>query len=142
MKRPGWSLVETIMILALLGLLFHAGTVSIGRITPKFQLQSAVWAITSGLNRARFRAIWRGEPARVTFRSSGYSLERYDDGTEVWRAEWTASLPGVEIQATNTPVFYPAGTVSPLASITVSNGRGKYRISVAISGRIRTVKVG
>jgi Tfp pilus assembly protein FimT len=141
-RRPGWSLVETVMILALLGLLFHAGTVSIGRLTPKFQLQSAVWAITSGLNRARFRAIWRGEPARVTFHSSGYSLERYDDGTEVWRAEWTASLPGVDIQATNSPIFHPAGTVSSLASVTVSNERGTFQISVAISGRIRTVKVG
>jgi Tfp pilus assembly protein FimT len=142
MRRPGWTLVETVMVLALVGLLAYGGFVSIGEIVPKFQLQSAAWAVTSGLNRARFRAIWRGEAARVSFHSSGYLQECYDGARGVWRPEWRATLPGVDIQATAAPVFYPAGTVSPLASIIVSNKRGAYRISIAISGRIRTVKVG
>ena len=36
----------------------------------------------------------------------------------------------------------PQGTVSDLASITVANARGSYRITVAITGRIRTVRTG
>jgi Tfp pilus assembly protein FimT len=141
-KRRGSSLVETVMALALVGLLVYAGAVSVQGLIPKFRLQSAVWAVTTGLNRARFKAIWRGEASRISFHASGFVQERRDGAEGTWRTEWAVSLPGVAIQANNSPVFHPAGTVSDLASITVSNRRGSYRISVAISGRIRAVKTG
>jgi prepilin-type N-terminal cleavage/methylation domain-containing protein len=140
--RRGFTLVEVVLALALTGLFVYAGGYSFQRLIPKFALQSGIWEVTSGLNQARFRAIMSGEPIRVRFVPSGFVFERYDEASGTWRTARTSSLPGVAVRANNSPVFYPQGTVSDLASVTVSNARGTYRITIAITGRIKTTRVG
>jgi len=141
-ERRGYTLVEVVLALALAGLFVYGGAYSFQRLVPKFQLQSGIWEVTAGLNQARFRAIMSGEPVRVRFVTSGFVFERYDEAAKIWRTARTASLPGVTVQANNSPVFHPAGTVSDLASITVSNALGTYRITIAITGRVRTARIG
>jgi Tfp pilus assembly protein FimT len=140
--RSGFTLVEAVLALALASLFIYAGGYSFQRLIPKFALQSGIWEITSGLSQARFRAIMSGAPVRVRFVPSGFVFERYDEASKTWRTARTASLPGVAVQANNSPVFHPQGTVSDLASITVSNARGMYRITIAITGRVKTIRVG
>jgi hypothetical protein len=82
-----------------------------------------------------------GEPVRVRFVPSGFVLERYDAAASAWRASRRTVLDGVAVRANNAPIFHPQGTVSNMATVTVSNARGTYRITVAITGRIRTVRV-
>jgi prepilin-type N-terminal cleavage/methylation domain-containing protein len=142
MRSRGFTLIETVLVLALAGMLVYGGSISFKQLIPKFRLQTGVWEIQSSLNQARFGAIWKGVPMRVRFEPSGFALESYDEGTKTWRPARSARLEGVEVRANNTPTFYPEGTVSDLASIYVSNVRGVYKITVAISGRIKTVKVG
>lgn len=50
-------------------------------------------------------------------------------------------LEGVNVEANNSPLFHPEGTVSNLASIYVFNSWGKYRITIAITGRIKTTPI-
>jgi prepilin-type N-terminal cleavage/methylation domain-containing protein len=140
-RRRGFTLVETVLALALAGLFALGGAYAVQRLVPKFDLQSGIWEVTSGLGQARFGAIMSGEPIRVRFVPSGFVLERYDAAVSEWRTSRTAVLAGVAVQANNAPVFHPQGTVSNLATITVSNSRGSYRITIAITGRIRTVRV-
>jgi len=140
-QRQGFTLVEIVLALALAGLFIYGGAYSFQRLVPKFQLQSGIWEVTSGLNQARFRAIMSGAPVRVRFVPSGFVFERYDEAAKIWRTARTATLPGVTVRANNSPVFHPQGTVSDLASITVSNARGKYRITIAISGRVKATRV-
>lgn len=139
--RRGFTLVETVMALALSGLLILGGAYSVQRLGPKLRLRSGIWEVTSGLNQARFRAIMSGEPVRMRFVPAGFVFERYDEAAKAWRISRTAVLAGVSVRANNAPVFHPQGTVSNLATITVSNARGTYRITIAITGRIRTAKV-
>ncbi len=139
--RRGFTLVEIVLALALAGLFVYAGGYSFQRLIPKFELQAGIWEITSGLNQARFRAIMSGEPVRVRFVPSGFVFERYDEASGTWRTARAASLPGVAVRANNSPVFHPQGTVSGLASIMVSNARGTFRITVAITGRVKAIRV-
>lgn len=141
-RRRGFTLVEAVMALALAGLFALGGAHAVHRLVPKLQLSSGIWEVTSGLGQARFRAIMSGEPVRVRFVRSGFVFERYDEGAGIWRISRSAHLPGVAIRANNAPVFHPQGTVSNLATILVSNPRGGYRITIAITGRIRTVRTG
>jgi prepilin-type N-terminal cleavage/methylation domain-containing protein len=139
--RKGFTLVEMVLALALAGLFMYGAAYSFQRLVPKFQLQSGIWEVTSGLSQARFRAIMSGEPVRVRFVPSGFVFERYDEAAKIWRTARTASLPGVAVRANNAPVFHPQGTVSDLASITVSNALGTFRITIAITGRVKTTRV-
>lgn len=141
-RRSGFTLVETLLALALAGLLALGGTYAVGQLAPKLNLQAGIWEVTSALNQARFRAILSGASVRVRFMSPGFIFESRDEATGVWRMERAVSLAGVLVRANNAPVFHPQGTVSDLATISVSNARGSYRITVAITGRIRTVRTG
>lgn len=141
MRRRGFTLVETLMVLAFVGLIAYGGAYSFQRLIPKFQLQSSIWRVTSGLNQARFQAVWSGAPVRVRFVPSGFNLERRDEDAGVWRIARTALLEGVTVRANNSPIFHPQGTVSSLATIMVSNTYGTFRITIAITGRIRTTRV-
>ena len=141
--RPGgFTLVEAVLALALAGLLAFGGAYTVGRLVPKLNLQSGIWEVTSGLNQARFRAILTGASVRVRFAPPGFVFESYDETAGLWHMARAISLPGVLVRANNAPVFHPQGTVSDLATISVSNARGSYRITVAITGRIRTVRTG
>jgi prepilin-type N-terminal cleavage/methylation domain-containing protein len=141
--RPrGFTLIEAVMALALSGLLVLGGTQAVGRLGPKLRLQSGVWEVTSGLGQARFRAIMSGEAVRVRFVPSGFVLERYDAAAAAWRPSRRSVLEGVTVRANNAPIFHPQGTVSNMATITVANSRGSYRITVAITGRIRAIRSG
>jgi hypothetical protein len=83
-----------------------------------------------------------GTPVRVRFIASGFVLERFDAAAAAWREARTVALTGVDVRANNAPVFHPQGTVTDLATIIVGNARGTYRITVAITGRIRAVRTG
>ncbi len=141
MRERGFTLLETVMVLALAGLLVYGGAVSIRGFAQKLRLQAGVWEVGSSLNQARFKAIWRGTPVRVVFVPGGYRVEAYDGQAGSWRLDRTGTFQGVEVRSTNDPAFYPQGTVTNLATITVANARGAYRITVAITGRVKTVKV-
>lgn len=141
-RRDGFTLVEAVLALALASLFAFGGAAAIARLAPKLDLQSGIWEVTSGLNQARFRAIMTGASVRVRFDPPGFVSEIRDETSGAWRSSRAVSLHGVLVRANNAPVFHPQGTVSDLATITVSNARGSYRITVAITGRIRTVRTG
>jgi Tfp pilus assembly protein FimT len=141
MKKKGFTLVETVLAITLAGFLVYGGSVSFKQLVPKFQLQTGLWEIQSSLNQARFKAAWRGRRYRVRFEGQRCVLEAYDEGSGSWRLDRLARLERVEVTANNSPTFYPEGTVSDLATITVSNARGAYRITVAITGRVKAAKV-
>lgn len=140
MRGRGFTLIETVMVLALAGLLVYGGAVTVRGVMPKLRLQAGVWAVRSSLNEARFKAIWRGAPFRVRFLPGGYRLEAYDAEAGSWRLDRSGVFEGVSVRSTNDPAFHPQGTVSNLATITVSNSRGSYRITVAITGRINVIR--
>ncbi|MGZ7066522.1 MAG: pilus assembly FimT family protein, partial [Candidatus Aminicenantales bacterium] len=94
MKRPGFTLIETVLALALAGFLVYAGAVSFKQMVPKFRLQTGVWEIGSALNQARFAAIWRGVPMRIRFDRSGFSLESFYETAGTWRATRSARCEG------------------------------------------------
>ena len=51
----------------------------------------------------------------------------------------TIFVPSVKINSS--PVFSPTGSVSPLCSIFVKNSKYQYKITLSISGRIKTTEI-
>ncbi len=139
-KRSGISLIEVILSLAILSVIIGISSVSFHTQSSKYKLVNAVREIHSRMNYARFMAIFESAPVRVKFDPSGYTVERFDSSQNKWLRDKGNILEGVVIQANNNPIFYPQGTVSHLASIYISNSWGKYKITLAISGRIKVVK--
>lgn len=133
----GFSLLEIILSLFLIGVLIGISSLSFMDKPPRYRLKKAVWEINSRMNLARYKAIFENAKFRIQFSESGYQMEKYHTEKKTWVMEMKKTLEGVNIKATNSPIFHPFGTVSNLASITIFNEAGKYRLSLAISGRIK-----
>ncbi|MFW6131673.1 MAG: pilus assembly FimT family protein [Candidatus Aminicenantaceae bacterium] len=140
-NRKGFTLSETMVCLFILAVIINLASTSFLSLAPKYRLKKAVWAINSSLNYARYKAIYNGIKYRLKCYSRKYLVEKYDKKQKDWKRDYSAFLEGITLKATNTPTFHPRGTVSNLASIYISNSSGKYKISVAISGRIKTSKL-
>ncbi|MCI4444839.1 MAG: hypothetical protein JHC32_02300 [Candidatus Aminicenantes bacterium] len=135
-RRRGFTLLETTLALCLMALLLLLGSSFKGN-NKKYQLDQAVEKICSELTLARFRSIHRQVMMKVSFNQNFCELLEFDAENSSWTAKSRQILEGVEISANNSPVFYPQGTVSNLASIKVKNDSGLKYISIAITGRIK-----
>lgn len=140
MRKNGFTLLESVIVIALLSILIGAGAGSISRLAPKYHLEKAVWEARARLSQARIRSLWEGASYRVRFTATGYSLETFDEPTKAWTIRESGAFEGVTLESNNNPIFHPSGTVSNLATIFVSNARGRYRITLAISGRVKISK--
>ncbi len=139
--RRGFSLAEVMVTLFILALVMVIASNSFLHLAPKYKLLSAVREIYSRLNYVRYMAIVEGTKIRVRFISYSYIIEKYNESEELWKKEMEYWLDGVTLEANNSPVFHPQGTVSNLASIYIFNSWGKYRISLSISGRIKALQL-
>jgi Tfp pilus assembly protein FimT len=137
----GFTLFEILVFFSIFALMLGLASISFLNSSDKYRLQKAVWEIHSKLNYVRFKAIFSGTKYQISFNPNGYSIARYNENSGEWKNEMGIILEGVLVQANNSPVFHPHGTVSNLATIKVSNTWGEYKITLAISGRIRIVKL-
>ena len=139
--RAGFSLLETIIFGLILAIIISLFSLGFTTLYPKYKLKRAVWEIYSRLNYARYKAIFRTVKIKVKFDSTGYALQKYDSKRKEWVTNEWGFLDGVSIEATNSPIFHPMGTVSNLASIYLSNTQGRYKITLAITGRIKITQL-
>lgn len=137
-KNNGFTLIEVLISIFLLAVMLAMASGSFLGLSPKYRLKKAVWEINTQMNYSRYKAIFNKTRVRIRFGTSSYSIEEYKN---IWVKKQTHVYEGVSVQANNTPTFHPNGTVSNLASIYISNSWGRYRITIAISGRIKIVKI-
>ncbi len=137
----GFSLIEVVTTLTIMAVLTGIASMSFSNLSPKYKLLRAVGEINSRLNYARYKSIFKGVKVRIRFNRTSYLIEKYNITKSIWESEPEVFLEGVNIQANNSPTFHPVGTVSNLASICISNSWGKYKITMAISGRIKLTKI-
>jgi prepilin-type N-terminal cleavage/methylation domain-containing protein len=100
-RRPGFTLMETVVALALAGGILCLGTGSLLSLVPKYRLETGVWEVRSALNRARWQAIHEGVSFRVRFLPAGVTTERYDPESETWRICRRQPVEGVRVTANN-----------------------------------------
>ncbi len=139
--RRGFSLLETSVVLFISAVAISLFSYAFLNLPPKYKLRKAVREIHSSLNHARYKALFEGIKVRVSFSSHRMTLEKFSDKEKNWAVAQESLIEGVTIYANNSPIFHPRGAVSNLASIYISNSSGKYKITLAITGRIKAVKL-
>lgn len=135
--KKGYSLLEMMVALLLASTLIYIASTSFMSLSPKYKLRRAAGELYARLQYARYKAIFDGQPVRVRFNPNSYIIEKLDEAKKTWQPVAAGILDSVIVEANNSPVFYPVGTVSNLVTVLVSNRAGKYRLSLAISGRVR-----
>jgi Tfp pilus assembly protein FimT len=151
-KTTGFSLIETIMILACLSLVISIGCYGFYQVIPKYRLEGAVNSLVSDFHLARMRAIGQNCFYRIQIDSGlkQYFLERESlAGPSRWPGVREGALrkfndsgnpfsyPGVNLESSsNHPVFLPRGGVIG-TTIVLKNSSGQKKITLSSEGRVK-----
>jgi len=138
--KRGYSLLETTLTLSIVAMLVLIGS-SFKLNNKKHQLEIAARKVYSYLSLARFRSVHRQLPVRIRLIDGFCELAEYNSQNSLWITKYREFLDGVQVAVNNSPVFYPQGTVSNLATIKLRNESGSYQITVAITGRIKSIRI-
>jgi type IV fimbrial biogenesis protein FimT len=155
MYSHGFSLLEVIITLTLLGILLAIATLQLPGLLSQTSLRNATRQMVANLQYVRMKAISQNRRLRVTFRpvTEDYVVDKDEDG--VWQrqllashsaeavADATIQLPrGVRIAAVNSGgdvIFLPRGAVDGGISIILGtlSGPDTRRVVVNLAGRVR-----
>ena len=142
-RVAGFTLIELMVTVAIIGLVARVATVSMIRELPRYRLTSAATQLAWSFRALRMRAISQHHTVTVTFTNSHvYTVwtDRNDNGIsdsgEVQTTDFSRAYPGVQLASTTNPVFNPTGTVTNLPTLTLTNPSGAKTLTMNILGDI------
>jgi len=151
----GFTLLEVVITLTLLGILLAIVTLQLPPLLSQAALRGATRQMVANLQYVRMKAVSQNRRLRVTFRpvTEDYIVDKDEEG--VWQrqllashsteavADATVALPrGIRITAVNSGgdvIFLPRGAVDGGISITLGtlSGTETRRVVVNLAGRVR-----
>ncbi len=137
--RNGFTLIETIMVLSVIGLLAAIATPPMTRLHDALAVQETARRIAVAHQRARFMAIMQHRVVELTISANTIGIRPRNDTTTLWREDGPVGS-GVELTGrARTIAFSPIGYAMGAANATYTLTRGRARRSVIVSrlGRIR-----
>jgi len=131
-SQRGFTLLETLVVMSISGLLLGLSYVTLGKLAPQFALNDATRTSLMAINQARVRAITRGHNVTLAFGSNSFTIS---DPGDVVAA--TRNLPP-NITASSVPLtFTPLGRLQAgSVSVSMSNGSSTRLMYVLPSGEI------
>jgi Tfp pilus assembly protein FimT len=131
------SLSESCLAVAIISTITIMAVPSFIEVRETYAVNAAARHVAGRMHATRIRAISQNRDCRVRVTSSMSYLIECENST--WTpVEYNETPNGIRISANAVPEFHRRGNVSPMATITVSNGRGRQRsVIVNNAGRIR-----
>ena len=146
----GFSLIELVVVIALIGAIAAFAWARLGTLFPIYQLEGAARALALELAKTRARAIAENRCFQVVFDTSAKTFQKQSKtgtascGTTGFIADSKDgaarkidSSGTLTVAATANPVFETRGSVSTTSAVTLTNTAGASRtVNVTSTGRV------
>lgn len=147
-KESGFTLVELLIVFALITVLTGIAGAGYISMKPAMHLNGAARHIAGDLMAARMQAVNQNNSFKVFFLNDNHQYQILDDddgdgtadaGEAVETKDIHDKYPDITFSAGSDPVFSPRGTASGNMTITVSNGEGgSETITIKTTGSVKT----
>ncbi len=112
-SQRGFTLLETLVVISISGLLLGVSHATLGKLAPQFDLSNAARMTVMAINQAQVRAITRGENTTIDFGSGSNGFTISDAGGTVVAVR---DLPASITVSSGTLTFTPLGTLQDITS--------------------------
>jgi type IV fimbrial biogenesis protein FimT len=148
--QKGFSLVEIMIVITLLGILAAIAVPNLQPFMAQRRLNGAARQIMSDLMEARMKTVSQNNMFKVFFLDNHQykildddnSNKSEDPGEMIITKDIQSEYKDVTISnASADPIFLPRGTVAPGSNctVTLSNASGSKEVTVAITGRVKII---
>jgi Tfp pilus assembly protein FimT len=140
--HAGFSLVELIVLLVVVGALFSLSLPAFMSYYKSAQVRAAASGIAAYLNQGRQLAIRQNQSVCVHITSTALHYALGSCAGTVWVGPGTdaaGNIPapgGIALTTTADPVFTSLGAAAPAATVTVTHGSASLIVIVSASGRV------
>ena len=148
-KQSGFTLIEMMIIIAIMGIFAGIAVPNFLSYMPKHRLNGAARQVMGDLMAARMKAVSLNHRVKVFFYSNHqYKIcddandngtVDYGEGNNVQVKDIHSNYHDVTFSATDNPIFYPRGTAFPLGTtitLSSSNSPKKKYVKVRYTGRV------
>lgn len=162
MKENGFTLMETVVVLVVMGLLASIAQASFREMAARSRLNSAIDMIGTDFRKARYESIMSGEHYRIDFEpAAGSYLINGKDRVSLPGGIRFGADPGVTGKPNqpgdrppadgvtflgdgvqNRVEFFPRGMIIPTGAVYVTDGKETRAITVYLNGHVRTWRSG
>ena len=147
-NESGFTLMELILVVVVMGIVAAIAIPAFMGFLPGMRLNGAARQVMGDLMDARMEAVKQNNEFKVFFGSPSanqYQVLDDDDnngtagtGEAITTKNIQDNYSDVTFSSTNDPIFYPKGTATNLATITLQNSDGGCKkVKVAITGRVK-----
>jgi len=144
-EQSGLTLIELLASVVIFGVLVGIIMTSFSALMPQYRLHGAARQLLGDLLTARMKAISQNRRVQVFFLNNHqYNIcdDANNDGTvdncegQARMQDVRADYPDVSLVSNNSPIFFPEGMASNLATITLTNTTGSKSITISPTGRV------
>jgi prepilin-type N-terminal cleavage/methylation domain-containing protein len=139
--RRGVTLVELVLVLALVGILFGMTVPALSLLLDSLAVHEAVSHIGAAHARARLLAIARGQVITLAIDSARIAISPRNDTIPLWSEEGPSAqrvhLEGAQRQFTFSPEGFTLGVSN--ASLQLSRGATRQTVVISRLGRVRVL---
>jgi prepilin-type N-terminal cleavage/methylation domain-containing protein len=135
--KPGFTVLELIVTLGILGTLFAIAIPSFQSWLPTLRLTAAARQVAMELQQARMKAVNQNTTFQVQFDAGSYAFAVQKCAPTCNDTGYVFLPDGITVTTAATPQFLPRGTANAASTITLTNGTSTVQVQVLAVGRVK-----